>query len=47
LDLKINDTLELMMQIQLEQRGRIMPVIFDLIYREYCRARPPKCGNNF
>jgi len=37
LDPKKNDTLEWMVQVQ--QRGSIMPAIFDLLYREYCRAR--------
>jgi hypothetical protein len=25
--------------VQIKQRGEIMPTIFDLLYREYCRAR--------
>jgi hypothetical protein len=25
--------------VQINQRGWIMPTIFDILYREYCRAR--------
>jgi len=25
--------------VQIKQRGEIMPAIFDILYREYCRAR--------
>jgi hypothetical protein len=25
--------------VQINQRGQIMPTLFDLLYREYCRAR--------
>jgi hypothetical protein len=39
LDAEVNDSFELMEQDQLKQRGWIMPAIFDLLYREYCRAR--------
>jgi hypothetical protein len=35
---KKDDSLELMVQIK--QRGQIMSALFDILYREYCRARP-------
>jgi hypothetical protein len=35
----MNDSLELMVEISLEQRSWIMSAIFDFLYREYCRAR--------
>jgi hypothetical protein len=34
-----HDRLELMVQINSKQRDWIMPALFDLLYREYCRAR--------
>jgi hypothetical protein len=34
-----DDRLELMVQINSKQRDWIMPALFDLLYREYCRAR--------
>jgi hypothetical protein len=34
---KKDDSLELMVQIK--QRGQIMSALFDILYREYCRAR--------
>jgi hypothetical protein len=39
LDPKKDDSLGADGADQLEQRGWIMPAIFDLLYREYCRAR--------
>jgi len=32
-------SLELMVQINSKHRDWIMPALFDLLYREYCRAR--------
>jgi hypothetical protein len=39
MDFKIDDSFAVMVQINSKQRGWIMPAIFDLLYREYCRAR--------